>query len=182
MAYKQTGFPMIKGVKMHKSALKEHMGIPKDKDPEGWSMYHTADGKPRPTEHVKQIVKLMNEGMSAKEAISAVGKRGSEIKEDDQSPAKLFGKEFGTSNPKKENKDSFEEGQRRSRMRINKEKELTTKRAGTFAGRIAKDALASSKTKKGLEVYKKQNKQSPTKHGKRVTPVKHGRGRKGHVN
>ena len=75
MAFKMKGFPFSS------SAFKEHMGIPKDKDPEGWSMYHTADGTPRPTEHVKKIVELMNQGMTANEAIAAIGKKDNETKE-----------------------------------------------------------------------------------------------------
>ena len=177
MAYKQKGFPMIKGVKMHKSALKEHMGIPKDKDPEGWSMYHTADGKPRPTEHVKQIVKLMNEGMSAKEAISAVGKRGSEIKEDDQSPAKHVPPYSSYLYEKRHLKAMHEGGTKDGKHKSVKK---------SAEERVSK---VKKQVKEGIDTAKKVGRasgalkaKSPTKHGKRVTPVKHGRGRKGHVN
>ena len=77
MAFKMKGFP----TQQVKSAFKKHMDIPKDKDPEGWAMYHAADGTPRPTEHVKKIVQLMNQGMTANEAIAAVGKKDNETKE-----------------------------------------------------------------------------------------------------
>ena len=33
-----------------------------------------------------------------------------------------------------------------------------------------------------VPIKQKKTIKSPTKHGKRVTPIKHGRGRKGHTN
>ena len=158
MAFKQKGFPITKGTKKHKSALKQKDDDDKKKEARKW-VHGQETGE----------VKKTKKG----EDYALIGKGDSSLDPGD----KLYGDTLVIPKDYKHNIMQLEKDGRKDL----KDLDYDIEKIGPKKHKITGGYKWTKEIKEKAEESMKKPK-SPSKHGRRVTPVKHGRGRKGHVN